>query len=165
MTDDGGAPATRTGPVPVPRGTQEAQVNPRALPQGRYGRPRRGASRPRWRWVFTAMGLVAGGVVAWVAYVNLGPVPISADRVSFTELPANAMSVTINVTRDDPSRAGVCIIRVRDVSGAESGRKEVLVPPGDGHGLQTTVIHSTDRPVTAEVFGCSYEIPTYLSRS
>jgi hypothetical protein len=111
------------------------------------------------------MGLVAGGVVAWLAYLNLGPAPISAERVSFTELPANAMSVTINVTRDDPARAGVCIVRVRDASGAESGRKEVFVAPGEAHGLQTTVVRSTDRPVTAEVFGCSYDVPTYLSRS
>lgn len=140
-------------------------MSTRALPEGRYGPARPRGSRLRWRWVFTALGLVAGGVVAWVAYVDLGPAPISADRVSFTELPANAMSITINVSRDDPSRAGVCIVRVRDVSGAESGRKEVFVPPGEAHGLQTTTVRSTSRPVTAEVFGCSYDVPTYLSRS
>lgn len=140
-------------------------MSTRALPEGRYGPARRGPARLRWRWVFTVLGLVAGGVVAWVAYLGLGPAPISAERVSFTELPANAMSITINVTRDDASRPGVCIVRVRDVSGAESGRKEVFVAPGQAQGLQTTVIRSTDRPVTAEVFGCSYDVPTYLSRS
>ena len=36
------------------------------------------------------------------------------------------------------------------MTGAESGRKEIYVPPGQG--VLTTVIHSTDRPVTADVF-------------
>lgn len=140
-------------------------MSTRALPEGRYGRTRRQAPR-RWRrWVFIAAGLVAGVVVTWVAYVNLGPAPISADRVSFAAHPGNVMELTINVLRDDQSRPGVCIVRTRDISGAESGRKEVFVPPGNDHGLQTTLIHSTDLPVTAEVFGCSYTIPSYLSRN
>ncbi|WP_235022300.1 DUF4307 domain-containing protein [Amycolatopsis alkalitolerans] len=136
----------------------------RALPEGRYGT----GGRPPARWrrrLFAAVALVAGGIVAWVAYVNLGPAPISAERVSFAAQPGNAMSVTINVTRDDPSKPGVCIVRLRDNSGAESGRKEVYIPAGDNHSRQTTVVQSIDRPVTADVFGCSYEVPTYLSSS
>ncbi|WAL70015.1 DUF4307 domain-containing protein [Amycolatopsis cynarae] len=121
---------------------------------------------PRWRkWLFSTVALVVSGVIAWVAYVNLGPAPISADRVAFEEKPGNTMSVTINATRDDPSRPGVCIVRVRDKSGAESGRKEVLIPAGENHSRQTTLVHSTDRPVTADVFGCTYDVPAYLSRS
>ncbi|HKS44666.1 MAG TPA: DUF4307 domain-containing protein [Amycolatopsis sp.] len=144
---------------------EEARLNTRTLPEGRYG-PARGRPPRHWRrWLFTLVALVASGLVAWVAYLNLGPAPISADRVSFDEKPGNVMSVTINVTRDDPARPGVCIVRVRDISGAESGRKEVYVPAGDGHSLQTTVVRSTDRPVTADIFGCSYDVPTYLSRS
>lgn len=139
-------------------------MSTRALPEGRYGRRPRQAPR-RWRrWVFTTAGLAVGVVVTWVAYANLGPAPISADRVSFAAQPGNIMELTINVLRDDPSRPGVCVVRTRDSSGAESGRKEVFVPPGNDHSLQTTLIHSTDLPVTAEVFGCSYTIPPYLSR-
>jgi hypothetical protein len=139
-------------------------VSTRALPEGRYGPARSRVSRRR-PWLFAVAGLVAGLVVAWVAYLNLGPAPISADQVSFTAEPGNTMQFTINVTRDDPSKAGVCIVRVLDNTGAESGRKEVLIPAGNGNSLQTTLIHSTDRPVTAEVFGCSYTVPTYLSRN
>ncbi|WP_236789295.1 DUF4307 domain-containing protein [Amycolatopsis sp. GM8] len=137
----------------------------RALPEGRYGAARGGTPK-RWRrWLFTAVALIVSLAVAWIAYLNLGPAPIDAERVSYDEVPGNAMSVTINVTRDAPSKPGVCIVRLRDLSGAESGRKEVFVPAGDNHGLQTTVVRSTDRPVTADVFGCSYDVPTYLSSS
>lgn len=137
----------------------------RALPEGRYGSSSRG-SAARWRrWVFIAVAVVAGLVVAWVGYLNLGPAAIDAERVSFARQPGDAMSITINVTRDDPSKPGVCIVTVRDLSGAESGRKEVYIPAGDNHSVQTTVIRSTDPPVDADVFGCSYSVPPYLSSS
>jgi hypothetical protein len=135
----------------------------RALPEGRYGSAR-GKTPPRWRrWLFILIALAVSGSAAWIAYLNLGPAPISADQVSFQLLPGNSMSVTINATRDDPSQAGVCIVRVEDSTGAESGRKEVLIPAGENHSLQTTVIRSIDQPVTADVFGCSYDVPSYLS--
>lgn len=136
-----------------------------ALPDGRYG-PSRDRSPARWRrWVFTGIALVVSVAVAWIAYVNLGPAPIEADRVAFAPQPGNAMSITINVTRDDPSKPGVCIVRLRDLSGAESGRKEVYIPAGDNHSRQTTVVRSIDPPVDADVFGCSYDVPPYLSSS
>jgi len=137
----------------------------RALPEGRYG-PVRGNTARRWRvWVYGAVAIVVSVAVAWVAYVNLGPAPIEAERVLFDEQPGNAMSVTINVTRDDPDKPGVCIVRVRDISGAESGRKEVFVPAGENNSRLTTVVRSIDRPVTADIFGCSYDVPSYLSSS
>ena len=137
----------------------------RALPEGRYGSARGGTSK-RWRkWLYGALALVVSGVVAVVAYINLGPAPIDAERVAFDEQPGNAMSVTINVTRDDPDKAGVCIVRLSDITGAESGRKEVFIPAGDNHSRQTTVVRSIDRPVTADIFGCSYDVPSYLSSS
>lgn len=135
----------------------------RSLPEGRYGRARGRAPR-RWRmWVFGVVALVVGGTVAYVGYRNLGTAPIEAQRLRFEERPGNGMSITIAVTRDEPGRAGVCIVRARDLTGAESGRKEILVPPGAGSVTLSTVIRSIDRPVTADVFGCSYEVPAYLS--
>lgn len=113
--------------------------------------------------VFALIALVASSAVAYVGYQNLGSAPIDAQRVAFDEQPPNAMSITIDVNREDPERPGVCIVRVRAISGAESGRREVLVPPGRSR--LTTVIRSNGRPVTADVFGCSYEVPEYLSAS
>lgn len=137
----------------------------RALPEGRYGSPR-GKTSSRWRrGLFSAVALVVSAVVAWIAYVNLGPAPIEADRVAFDEQPGNTMSITINVTRDDPSKPGVCIVKVQDITGAESGRKEIYIPAGDDNSRQTTVVHSIDPPVNADVFGCSYDVPPYLSSS
>ncbi|WP_410596549.1 DUF4307 domain-containing protein [Amycolatopsis sp. lyj-23] len=134
-----------------------------ALPAGRYGTARAKTSR-RWRrWLFLAIALLVSGLIAWVAYVNLGSAPIDAERIAFSAKPGNAMEITINVTRDDDSRPGVCVVRVRDRTGAESGRKELLIPAGAKYSRMSTTIKSIGEPVTADVFGCSYDIPRYLS--
>lgn len=134
-----------------------------APPADRYGSAGKTGSK-RWkRWVFTAIAVVAGFAVAWIAYVNLGQTSIDAERVAFEPRPGNAMQITINVTRDDPDKAGVCVVRVQDRSGSESGRKEVLVPAGAGHSRVSTVVKSIGEPVTADVYGCSYSIPRYMS--
>lgn len=136
----------------------------RTVPEGRYGTPRPASGRPWARWAFIGFGLVAATALAYVAYLNLGSAPITAQRVGFQERPGNSMEITIDVSRDAPERAAVCIVRVRDIGGAETGRKELYVPPGgDGVRLRT-VIKGGTRPVTADVFGCSYSVPEYLSR-
>lgn len=141
-----------------------AAGNRTALPEGRYGKAR--AKRPRgWRrLLFGVVALLVSGAIAYVAYSNFGSAPIEGERVAFAEKPGNAMEITVNVTRDDPNRAGVCVVRVRDKAGAESGRKEVLVQPGSKNSRVTTTIKSIGRPVTADIFGCSYDVPRYLSR-
>lgn len=133
------------------------------LPEGRYGAKRATTSRPWRRWVYLAIALLVGGGIAWVAYVNLGSAPIDAERVAFTAKPGNAMQITLNVTRDDDNRPGVCVVRVRDKTGAESGRKELLIPAGAKYDRISTTIRSIGEPVTADVYGCSYDIPRYMS--
>ncbi|MCR3722464.1 protein of unknown function (DUF4307) [Prauserella flava] len=129
----------------------------------RYGAARKpNRRRRRWQvWTFTAIALVASSIAAYVGYQNLAGAPIEAQRVTYEERPGNAVEITIDVSRNDPDQKGVCIVRARNQSGQESGRKEILVAPG----LErvSTVIQSIGRPVTADVYGCSYDIPRYLS--
>lgn len=115
-------------------------------------------------WALAAVGIAVGAVLAYIAYVNLGATPITAQRVGFEEKPGNAMEITVDVSRDQPGKPAVCIVRVRDISGTESGRKELYIPPGNAGTRLRTVIKSASRPVTADVFGCSYSVPDYLSR-
>ncbi|SFB59836.1 protein of unknown function [Amycolatopsis marina] len=132
----------------------------RSVPEGRYGRARRPAKR--WQvWVLALVAVLAGSAAAYVAYLNLGAAPIEAQRIGFDELPDNAMEITLDVRRDDPQRPGMCIVRVRALDGTESGRREVFIPPGET--VVTAAIQSVGRPVTADVFGCTYDVPSYLS--
>ncbi|HET9142019.1 DUF4307 domain-containing protein [Actinophytocola sp.] len=136
-------------------------VGSQALPEGRYGNRGRPASR-RTVWIVAACAIVVGTALGYVAYTNLGSAPIEAERTGYADLPGDALRMTFTVTRDHPERAAVCIVRVRGRDGAEGGRKEVLIPPGGSTTPMSTDIQSTNDPVTADVFGCSYEVPAYL---
>jgi hypothetical protein len=132
------------------------------LPEGRYGSRGRPVPR-RTYWIVGTVAVLFGGFLAYLAYTNLGAAPIEAERTAFANLPDNAMRLTFTVHRDEPQRAAVCIVRVRGRDGTEGGRKEVLIPAGGTPTSMTTVIRSTSEPVTADVVGCSYQVPPYLS--
>ncbi|GAA3855961.1 DUF4307 domain-containing protein [Saccharothrix violaceirubra] len=131
-------------------------------PEGRYGRPRR--PLPRWaRWSLPVVGVLVGGVVAWVGYRNLGTAPVEAKQTAFQVLDDSSVAVTFEVFRQTPDRPVVCIVRARADDGDEAGRREVLVPAGAETVRPKTVVRTSKRPTTGEVFGCSYQVPPYLS--
>lgn len=133
------------------------------VPPDRYGPVRR--TRPSlrgWRlWVLLLFVLALASSAIYFGYQQLASTPIEGQRVAFDERPGNTMEITVDVLRDDPDREAVCIVRVRDISGAESGRKELYVPPHQER--LSTVVDSIREPVTADIYGCSYEVPDYLS--
>jgi hypothetical protein len=133
------------------------------LLEDRYGKKPKRASL-RVYWVVGAIALVVSGFVAWIGYTNFGTAPIETQTTSFANLPHNQMTMTFQVTRDTPDRPAVCVVRVRQLDGSEGGRKEVYIPPASGAIVMKTVITSSGEPVTAEVFGCSYQVPAYLSK-
>ncbi len=140
------------------------------LPEGRYGP--RSSGRPR-RWA-TPVGLLlavlAGLVAAVIGYRNLGGAPVQGEALGFVLLdgePATqsgtyGVELRFSVVRDDPSRPAVCIVRARSRDGEETGRKEIYVPPSDGSIVLTTVVRTSRPPVTADVYGCSLAVPSYL---
>lgn len=132
------------------------------LPEGRYG-PRVG-SRRRWAVpVGLLLAVLAGLAIAVIGYRNLGTTPIRTETLSFTLLTGNAVQLRLTVIRDDPTRPAVCIVRARSRDGEETGRKEIYVPPAAGPISLTTVVHTSRPPVTAEVYGCSFQVPGYLN--
>lgn len=139
------------------------------LPQGRYGpRARAGRSR-RAAPLVMVLGAVAGLVVALIGYRNLAETPVEAHALGFELLTADpaapAVSLRLQVVRQEPGRPAVCIVRARSRDGEETGRREVYVPPATGPVELTTVIHTSRPPVTADVFGCSLRVPAYLPGS
>jgi len=138
-------------------------VTPPGLPEGRYGSTRR---RPRWAGAaLLAVGFLVSLAVAVVAYRNLGSAPIGGQRLGFTLLDDSSIEVRFEVTRDDPTRAGVCLVRARSLDGEETGRKEVYIPPGADRVERRAVVRTSRPPVTGDVYGCSLRVPPYLERS
>ncbi len=132
------------------------------LPQGRYGRGTLDGARRHAVPLGLLLAVLAGLAIAMVGYHNLGVTPIRTEVLGFTLLPNNAVQLRLTVFRDDPSRPAVCIVRARSLDGAETGRKELYVPPAAGPLALSTVVHTSRPPVIAEVYGCSLQVPTYL---
>ncbi|OBG62657.1 hypothetical protein A5703_20685 [Mycobacterium sp. E188] len=130
-------------------------------PESRYGR-----SRVPRRWVIVGLGalvVAAGLVIAVVGYQRLGTSAVTGTLAGYRLVDDQTASVTISVTRSDPSRPVDCIVRVRAKDGSETGRREVLVPPSEAATVQlTTTVKSSKPPVMADIYGCGTDVPAYL---
>jgi hypothetical protein len=136
-------------------------------PADRYGRQRMSRRSRRW-WAIglTAVVVVAGVVIAIVASHRLGTGDVQGELGGYQLVDDETLSVTIKVTRADPSRPVVCIVRARSIDGGETGRREVLVPPSSQDTVNiTTTVKSTRPPVIGDVYGCGTDVPGYLVAS
>jgi hypothetical protein len=130
----------------------------------RYG-AKPGRKRPRWiYWSLLGAFVVAGLVVAYVGYENLGATPIDAEVATYHVVDDHTINVTFTVTKSHPEQAADCILDAPAADGQEAGRREVYVPPGE-NGIMSTSLQTDERATTAEFFGCSYQVPGYLAKS
>ena len=130
----------------------------------RYGAPE-GRALPR-RLLAIMLGALAVAAVAAIAvlgYQRLTTADVKGDLYGYEVIDDQTVSVKINVTRSDPARPAVCIVRVQAGDGSETGRREVLVPPSESATVQlTTIVKSSRPPVTGDVYGCGTDVPGYL---
>jgi Domain of unknown function (DUF4307) len=133
-------------------------------PEARYGRSRLSAlSRRRLVVALAVLVFAAGTAVAVIGYQRLGTSDVSGSLAGYQVIDNETASVTISVTRSDPSRPVDCIVRVRAADGSETGRREVLVPPSSQATVQvTTTVKSSKRPLMADIYGCGTDVPGYL---
>ena len=133
-------------------------------PAARYGRPQLSRSKRRWIAVgLSVLVLVIGIVIAVIASQRLGTGKVKGELGGYQLIDDQTVQVTITVTRDDPARPVVCIVRARSLDGSETGRREVLVPPSTQKTVQvTTVVKASKPPVVGDVYGCGTDVPSYL---
>jgi hypothetical protein len=137
---------------------------PLPRPEARYGRRRlTRTSRRGIVVVLAVLVVVAGIVIAVIGYQRLGTAPVVGSLAGYQVIDDETASVTISVTRSDPSRPVDCIVRVRSKDGSETGRREVLVPASGQATVQvTTTVKSSKPPVMADIYGCGTDVPGYL---
>jgi len=133
-------------------------------PSARYGRQSK--SRLSRRWVIvglTVFILAAGVTVAVVGYQRLGRSDVAGTLAAYELIDDETVQVTITITRENPARPAVCIVRGGSKDGSETGRREVLVPPSAHESVQVTTFVKTSRPpVIGDVYGCGFDVPGYL---
>lgn len=133
-------------------------------PAARYGRqPLPARTRRRIATGLTLLIVAAGVGVALVGFQRLGGGDVDGELRGYQLIDDRTVEVTIAVTRKDPARPAVCIVRGRSLDGSETGRREILVPPSDSATVQVTAIVKTSRPpVVGDVYGCGIDVPGYL---
>lgn len=133
-------------------------------PAARYGRQRLSRSgRRRIAIGMTLLIVVLGVVIAIIGFQRLGTNDVKGELSAYRLLDDRTVEVTVGVTREDPSRPVVCIVRARSVDGSETGRREILVPPSSQVTVQVTALVKTTRPAAVgDVYGCGTDVPGYL---
>lgn len=135
------------------------------LPVSRYGRaPLSAATRRRIVVALGAAVVLVTLAVAVLGYQRFVAVDVEGSTAAYQVLDDRAVSITISVTRKDPSRPAVCIVRALASDGAETGRREIMVAPSQAKTVQidTTVV-SYRRPFMADIYGCGMTVPSYLA--
>ncbi|ANE79479.1 hypothetical protein A7U43_09200 [Mycobacterium adipatum] len=132
-------------------------------PTARYGRQK--LSRRTRRRVGIGLFLLivtVGVVIALVAFQRFGA-DVKGEIGGYQIIDDETVAVTITVTRADPSRPAVCIVRARSINGDETGRREILVPPSTATSVVIdAVVKSTKPPVVGDIYGCGMDVPGYL---
>ena len=133
-------------------------------PEARYGRQRLDRRSRRWIAIgLTLLVVVLGVAIAAVAFTRLGSAEVEGELGGYRVLGDQTIEGTMSVTREDPSRPVVCIVRARSYDGTETGRRELLVPPAEQTTVQVTTLVKTSAPaVVGDVYGCGTEVPSYL---
>lgn len=130
----------------------------------RYGTAARSRGHGRLLALVLGVVVVAAGLgVAYLGWMKFGPEEIGSEQLGYTVVDDSTIQVRIKVTRADPSKPVVCVLRAMDQDIAEVGRREVLVQPSE-HGTVevTSVIKTTARPSTGTIYTCTDEVPAYL---
>ena len=66
---------------------------------------------------------------------------------------------------DHSDQAADCIVDAPAEDGTEMGRVEVYVPPSESTATVNATLRTVKRAMTVEVYGCSYDVPGYLTAS
>ncbi|MEV0646979.1 DUF4307 domain-containing protein [Phytomonospora sp. NPDC050363] len=135
----------------------ETRTTPVRFPPGRYGRRRNGRTMSRPLVAAAAALVVAGGLAVTVKlYQQYGDPAYTASTVTY-DIQDTSAAITFQVVKPGGEPA-LCQVRARARDGAEVGRAEVEVPPGEPGGDSVTLTYtlptSGARAVVVEVQRC-----------
>ena len=132
-------------------------------PRATYPPERSPQSKRRWFIAGSAFVVIAGVALAVFAYFKFAETDVKGEATGYEIIDSHTVAVQFTLTRPDPSQPAACVVRGRSLDGSETGRREILIPPG--HDTQVgfkTRVQTSQPPVIGEVFGCTTTIPAYL---
>ena len=137
-------------------------------PEGRYAKSSDNVGLVSSRVMAVILSVLAAAtLVAVGAYIydQFTAETIEGEVTEAQVIDDHTVSATASIDRSDPDREAFCIFRSREYSGAEVGRAEVYLPPGQETTNASVEFSTTSRAYVSELYGCAYEVPPYLDRS
>lgn len=133
-------------------------------PADRYGSAPRTQQSKHWvKWALTGLVILAGVGIAYIGYTKFAVKDVEGKQVAFEIVDSRTMNIQITVTREDPSRPAVCIVRTRSKDGSETGRREVYIAPSTSQTVEITApVHASQPPAMGDLYGCGLNVPEYL---
>ncbi|TCB99887.1 DUF4307 domain-containing protein [Micromonospora zingiberis] len=126
------------------------------FPPGRYGRRREpGRRRPLLTGLLVIVVAAALTAISVRLYQQYGDPAYDVQVITYTDITDHQVMIDFRVNLPDGGSA-VCLLRARDVAGAEVAREEVSVTAVEGQ-RQVTVRHrlaTSGRPFIGEVIRC-----------
>lgn len=146
-------------------GTGDAEP-PRSGPRATYPAAQSARSRRNWFIALSVLVVAAGVGLAILGYSRFATPDVSGEATGYDLIDESTVAVQLTVTRADPGSPVACVVRGRSIDGDETGRREILIPGGTQTqvGMRTEVTTSKP-PVIGEVFGCTADVPAYLTDS
>lgn len=111
------------------------------------------------------LALVAGLALSIAMYLRTSNEhSVTGSTTDVRVLEDNLFELTVDIERADTDADSYCIVTALNYDVAEVGRREILIPAG-GNTTQRMVIHiaTTEPAVSGDVYGCSYDVPGYLT--
>ncbi len=122
------------------------------------------AARRRIVLALTGLTVLLGIGVAVLGYQRFEGAAVEGEGGAYQVLDDHTVSVTISVTRKDPSIPVVCIVRAKALDEGETGRREILVVPSTEPTVEvTTTVKTYKRSFAGDVYGCGTTVPSYLT--
>lgn len=140
---------------------------PESPPPGRYEAASTGGATVASKFVATVLTLlviailVAGG---WLIFQQTRTDSIELAETGYEVIDDHTTTMRVDLTRSDPQTPVYCIVRAREGSGAETGRREIYFPPSEHETLRIEVpIRTLTRAVDVDSYGCGEDVPEYLA--
>lgn len=143
----------------------DLQDRPHSGPRATYPVAQSASSRRLWFITLSVLVVVVGVVLAVIGYQKFADPDVSGQVTGYEILNPSTVAVQFTVNRSDPSSPVACVVRARSKDGSETGRREVLIRPGQAQEGHRVDVQTSKPPAIGEVFGCTTDVPTYLTES
>lgn len=134
-------------------------------PEGRYAKSSDNVGLVPSRIMAVILAVLAVALLVAVGayiYEQFTAEKIEGEVTDSQVIDDHTVSATASIDRSEPDREAYCIFRSREYSGAEVGRAEVYLPPGEETTNASVEFSTTGRAYVSELYGCAYEVPPYL---